>query len=95
MPHPRDDDPVRLQALTSSETRVEYLVRRREHVWFIEYDGDEYGPYKSPREAMFFAIDVAHQLGERGKETQVRLVDASGQAMAAWTYGTDAYPPRL
>jgi len=94
MPHPRDHDSTRLQALMTVEPRVEYLVLRREDVWFIEYDGEEYGPYKSSREAMLFAIDAAYKLGEHGTETQVRMKEPDGVALAAWTYGVDPFPPR-
>ncbi len=47
------------------------LVERQEDVWFIRFDGTEYGPYKSEREAMLFAVDAANKLGEQGEETQV------------------------
>jgi hypothetical protein len=60
-------------------------VQRREDVWFIVYDGEEYGPYNSSREAMLFAVDVAHKLGERGKNTRVLLMDSTGQLCSTWT----------
>ena len=44
---------------------------------------------------MLFAVDVAHKLGERGKDTRVRLLDSTGQPCSSWTYGLDPYPPRL
>ena len=34
---------------------------------------EEFGPYQSEREAMLFAIDAAHKLGEQGAATQVLL----------------------
>ena len=61
---------------------------RQEDVWFIKFDGEEYGPYQSEREAMLFAIDAAHKLGEQGEDTQVLLVDENGAAQPAWTSGT-------
>jgi hypothetical protein len=33
--------------------------------------------------------------GEQGRDATVRLIDAAGQPVAAWTYGTDPYPPVL
>ena len=48
---------------------------QQEDVWFIKFDGEEYGPYKTEREAMLFAIDAAHKLGEQGEETQVLQMD--------------------
>ena len=56
-----------------------YLVVRQEDVWFIKFDGEEYGPYQSEREAMLFAIDAAHKLGEQGEETQVLQMDENGE----------------
>ena len=77
----------------SLSSRTCYLVMRREDVWFIAFNGEEFGPYRSEREALLFAIDAAHRLGENGEETQVLRVDESGDASPVWTYGLDAYPP--
>jgi hypothetical protein len=71
-----------------------YLVLRHEDVWLIKFDGEEYGPYKSEREAMLFAIDAAHKLGEQGEDTQVLRLDEDAAARPVWTYGEDVYPPR-
>jgi hypothetical protein len=71
-----------------------YLVARQEDGWVIKFNGEEYGPYKSEREALLFAIDAAHKLGEQGGEAQVLLADESGDVQPAWTYGQDPYPPR-
>jgi hypothetical protein len=70
-----------------------YIVVRQDDVWFIKFDGDEYGPYRTEGEAMLFAIDAAHNLGERGEDTQVLLMDENGNPLAAWTHGKDSYPP--
>ncbi len=53
------------------------------------------GPCDSRHGAMFAAVDAAHKLGEQGRDAAVRLIDAAGQPVAAWTYGTDPYPPVL
>jgi hypothetical protein len=90
---PDDLDSLRVPAILSIATRTEYLVRQRADTWLIEHAGDEYGPYKNRQEAMFFAIDAAHKLGERGRKTSVRLIDHAGRAVNTWTYGTDPYPP--
>ena len=66
--------------------RAEYYVRPDRAGWIIARDGDEYGPYDSRHEAMFAAVDAAHKL-------TVRLIDAAGRPVAAWTYGTDPFPP--
>ena len=104
MPVPRDgnvaaSDPeiptVPAAPVIRSAQRAEYWVRPDGDAWIIAHGGDEYGPYESRRDAMFFAVDAAHKLGEQGREATVRLVDAAGQPVVAWTYGTDPYPPVL
>jgi hypothetical protein len=65
---------------------------RRQDLWFIAFEGEEFGPYQSEREAMLFAVDAAHQFGEHREETQVLRVDESGDAKPVWTYGLDPYP---
>jgi len=93
MTRPRDHDSVSVQAILSVADRIEYLVRPRGDIWLIEHDGDEYGPYQSRHEAMFFAIDAAHKFGELGRDTHVRLMDEAGRPLTTWTYLTDPYPP--
>src|ERR1700722_12840233 len=104
MPVPRDSDvaasdpvipTVPAAPVIPSAQRAEYWVRPDGDAWIIAHDGDAYGPYKSRRDAMFFAVDAAHKLGEQGRDATVRLIDAAGQPVAAWTYGTDPYPPVL
>ena len=72
----------------------QYLVARQEDAWFIQFDGESFGPYNSEREALLFAIDAAHKLGEKGEDTQVLRRDETGETRAAWTCGRDAYPPK-
>ena len=88
-------DRARTQPMASSCPKTRYLVVRQEDVWFIHFDGEEYGPYKTEREGMLFAIDAAHKLGEQGEETQVLVLDENGDAQPAWTFARDSYPPRL
>jgi hypothetical protein len=73
--------------------RAQYLVVRQDDRWIITFDGKEYGPYASEREAMLFAIDAAHTLGEQGAMTHVLLMDESGAVRAEWMHGKDSYPP--
>jgi hypothetical protein len=37
----------------------------------IKFEGEEFGPYKSKREAMLFAIDAAQKLGQQDEPTEV------------------------
>jgi hypothetical protein len=95
MPRPQIVDHVATANVVPDRPRTRYLVVRQEDVWFIKFDGEEYGPYQSEREAMLFAVDAAHKLGEQGEETQVLQMDENSQARPVWTYGLDPYPPRL
>jgi hypothetical protein len=95
MPRLHAGDHVRGASFAPSGPRTRYLVVRQEDVWFIKFNDDEYGPYQSEREAMLFAIDAAHKLGEQGEETQVLQVEEDGKVRPAWTHGLDPYPPRL
>jgi hypothetical protein len=70
-------------------------VVRQEDVWFIKFDGEDYGPYQSEREALLFAVDAANKLGEQGERTQVLVVDENGAVQPFWASGQDPYPPRL
>jgi len=82
-------------AFAPDRQRTRYLVVRQEDVWFINYSGENYGPYISEREAMLFAVDAAQKLGAQGEETEVFRIDTHGDPQPAWSYGLDPYPPRL
>jgi hypothetical protein len=73
--------------------RRQYFVMRRQDLWFIAFEGEEFGPYKTQREAILFAVDAAHKFGEQGEETQVLSLDDEGSPSPLWTYGIDHYPP--
>jgi hypothetical protein len=66
-----------------------YLIVRQEDAWFIKFEGEDYGPYISEREAMLFAVDAAQKLGSQGEETEVLLVDEHGELTPVWSYGLD------
>ena len=93
MARPHAHDTARVAAFVPGAPRTRYLVVRQEDVWFIKFDGEEFGPYKSEREAMLFAIDAAHKLGDQGEGTQVLRLDEDGEMIPVWTSGVDAYPP--
>jgi hypothetical protein len=93
MPRPHAHDRSRTQLFAPARPKTQYLVVRQEDVWFIKFDGEEYGPYRSEREAMLFAIDAANKLGEQGEETQVLMLTEDGAAQPVWTFGRDSYPP--
>lgn len=95
MPRPYVSDHSPVPALVLPRPRTCYIVVRQEDVWFIRFEGEEYGPYSTEREAKLFAVDAAHLLAEQGEETQVLMLDESGELCPAWTHGQDPYPPRL
>ena len=85
---------AQVPAFAEPSPRKRYLVLRREDVWFIEFGGEEFGPYKSEREAKLFAIDAAYKLGEKGEESEVLVSDEAGASLPVWICGQHAYPPR-
>jgi hypothetical protein len=70
-----------------------YVIERRADLWMIKFDGDEFGPYNTEREALLFAIDAAQKLGERGECPQVLVAEEDGQLRPAWTFG-EPLPPQ-
>lgn len=74
--------------------RTRYAIARKGDTWFITFDGRDYGPYRSEREAKLFAVDAANELGTYSQDTQVVLVDDDGVERPVWTYGLDRFPPR-
>jgi hypothetical protein len=95
MTRPRLHDDTLAPAFPRGHPRTRYLVVRQAGVWFIKFEGEDYGPYQSEREAMLFAVDAAHKLGEQGEATEVIRIDENGHPQPAWTYGQDPYPPNL
>jgi hypothetical protein len=95
MPGTHTPDRTRVPPFAEPRPRKRYIVVRREDVWFIIFGGEEFGPYKTEREAKLFAIEAAHKLGEHGAETEVMLSsDEAGAVLPVWVYGQHAYPPR-
>jgi len=95
MPRPRLHEDTLAPAFVPGRPRTRYLVVRHDNTWHIKFDGEEYGPYNSEREAMLFAVDAAQKLGEQGEETEVLRLDESGEPQPAWIYGQDPYPPKF
>ena len=84
-----------IAAILETTQRRPYFVLRRQDRWFIAFGDEEFGPYQTEREALLFAIDAAHGLGEKGEATQVLALGARGSTQPVWTYGIDPYPPGL
>src|SRR5260370_3523557 len=93
MPRPRLHKDTLAPAVIPGHPHTRYIVVRQDDVWFIKFDGDEYGPYETEGEAMLFAIDAAHDLGEWGEDAQVLVMDEQGNPLAARTPRKEPYPP--
>jgi len=52
MSRPQIRDDPRVAAFVLGASRTRYLVMRQEDVWFITFNGEEFGPYRSEREAL-------------------------------------------
>jgi hypothetical protein len=94
MPGTHVQNQAQIPAFVPSRSRTRYLMVRREDVWFIVFGGEEFGPYKTEREAKLFAIEAAQKLGEKGEETEVLVSDEAGAIAPVWIYGQHPYPPR-
>ena len=94
MPGTHVQNLTEVPAFVPSRPRTRYLMVRREDVWFILFGGEEFGPYKTEREAKLFAIEAAHKLGEKGEETEVLVSDEAGAIAPVWVFGQHPYPPR-
>jgi hypothetical protein len=94
MPGTHTQNHARAPAFVQPRPRTRYLVARQEDVWLIMFGGEEYGPYKTEREAKLFAIEAAYKLGEKGEETEVLVSDEAGAISPVWVCGQHAYPPR-
>lgn len=94
MPRTQIRDQERAPAFLQMMPRKRYLVARQQDAWCIMFNGEEFGPYRSEREARLFAVDAAHELGEHGEATEVMLADAAGGIVPVWIHGQDPYPPR-
>jgi hypothetical protein len=81
--------------ILQNPARITYRIGRQADAWFITFHGANYGPYKSDREALLFAVDAANKLGEKGEPTEVLVLGDDGCVHSTWAYGHDPYPPRF
>ena len=72
-----------------------YFIVQQDDSWRIRFRDGDFGPYRTQAEAMMFAVDAAQQLGQKGDAAQVCLMGENGHFRPEWTFGQDAYPPRL
>lgn len=95
MPRSELQDCAPMAAIVAGQPVSQYRVLRQEDAWFIKFDGADYGPYQSEREALLFAVDAANKLGEQGKAAEVLVTDETGEIRTFWTFGQDPYPTNL
>ena len=99
MPEPRTQESTQPSAqpgyVGPSPEPTRYVVVGGDGQWLIRFGGEEFGPYKTEREATLFAIDAAYNFGEQGESAQVVVMDDNGQPRSVWTYGEDRFPPTL
>ena len=67
MARPQLQDQASVQPIFHVPRKL-YWIERQQDVWFIRFEGSDYGPYKSEREALLFAVDAAKTLGEQGED---------------------------
>jgi hypothetical protein len=94
MPRTQFRDQEQTPTFLEVKPRRRYLVVRQQDAWFIVFNGEEFGPYQSEREAKLFAVDAARVLAEHGEASEVMLADAAGAIFPVWIQGQDPYPPR-
>lgn len=68
-----------------------FIVRNADDdTWTIQFQGEEFGPYKSQSEAMMFAVDAARKLGQRGDTAEVCLMGVDGHFRSEWSYVSES-----
>ena len=72
--------------------QVNYYVIRQAGEWKIKCLDQHFGPYKSQKDAIKQAIDVAQKAGEKGYGAQVHIQGVDNKFRLEWTYGKDAAP---
>ena len=65
-------EPATFAPVPSSKS---YRLSRSDDLWFIDFEGERFGPYQTEREAMLFAIDAAHQFGDKGENTRAERAE--------------------
>ena len=72
--------------------REKFFVLRHEGKWKIRYNGQLFGPYLIPGEAVLTAMRKASRAGQLGGGAQVFVQAQAGEFKLAWTYGLDPEP---
>jgi hypothetical protein len=74
--------------------RRKYYVVLYQGEWWVNYDGERTGPYKTQALAMDAAKEAAKKSAGEGYPSQVLVQGRDNQWQVEWTYGDDPYPPK-
>jgi hypothetical protein len=74
-------------------TLAQYFIVQIGGEWRIKFRNQMFGPYRSREEALLFAIDAAHDIGERESAAQVLVEEVKDRFLTRWTYGEPARLP--
>jgi len=74
--------------------RVQFIVLRRNGKWSVK-SADQERVFPGRMEALQAGIMLAQECGKNGKPSVVLFQRAKSRYDTVWTYGEDAYPPRL
>jgi hypothetical protein len=72
--------------------RANYFVIRHERQWKISFDGEQYGPYTTQKDAIRAAVDAARRAGQIGNDAQVMVQGVNNKFRAAWTHDNAPNP---
>lgn len=72
---------------------AQYYVLQGENGWMIRFRDEDFGPYRSRDEALFFAIDAAKHIGARDYEAKVLVEDVKDHFLTKWRYGEPPHVP--
>lgn len=73
--------------------RANYFVVRDERQWKISFDGEQYGPYTTQKDAIQAAVDAARKAGQIGNDAQVVVQGMNNKFCAAWPHDNAPNPP--
>ena len=74
--------------------RLQYFVVTYKDQWWVNFQGNRYGPYGTQAEAIEAAKESARKSAEQGYPSQVLVQGRDGKFRVEWTYGDDPYPPK-
>lgn len=71
----------------------DFHVVRKGLDWAVSLHGVFLAAFETQRAALNRAIDAAHQVGMKGHEAKVLLLDGHAGPETRWIFGRHPYPP--